>query len=162
MGFRPVGRSTITFKQNHFFNPYFFIQVMPKIEDLQKMKADLDAQIAQALALEVRLQKEREIARTKQREAEIAKGLKEIASLMRQYRLSKEHLFKAAKSAPLQPIVGSENADLLNAFNPNEIRDDARFEFERAAASKEPARRMSVEEMRQFYEKFDAAEPKSA
>jgi hypothetical protein len=81
---------------------------------------------------------------------------------MRQYRLSKEHLFKAVQTAPPLPVVGSESGELLKAFNPNDIRDDTRFEFERAAASNEPARRMSVEEMRQFYDKFDAVEPKSA
>ena len=135
---------------------------MPAIEELQKMKAALDAQIAQALLQEAILKKERALARTKAREAEIAKGLQEIVGLMRQYKLSKEHLFKAVKTAPPLPVVGTEKAALLDAFNPNDIRDDNRFEFERAAASTEPAKRMSVEEMRQFYEKFDAVEPKSA
>ena len=135
---------------------------MSAIEDLQRMKAALDAQIAQALVQEAILKKEQALARTKARESEIAKGLQEIVVLMRQYRLSKEHLFKAVQAAPPLPVVGSESGELLKAFNPNDIRDDTRFEFERAAASNEPARRMSVEEMRQFYDKFDAVEPKSA
>ena len=135
---------------------------MPAIEDLQKMKAALDAQIAQALVQEAILKKEQALARTKAREAEIAKGLQEIVVLMRQYRLSKEHLFKAVQAAPPLAVVGTESGELLNAFNPNDIRDDTRFDFERAAASNEPARRMSVEEMRQFYDKFDAVVPKSA
>ena len=135
---------------------------MPAIEDLQKMKAALDAQIAQALVQEAILKKEQALARTKARESEIAKGLQEIVVLMRQYRLSKEHLFKAVQAAPPVPVVGTESGELLRAFNPNDIRDDTRFEFERAAASTEPAKRMSVEEMRQFYDKFDAVEPKSA
>ena len=36
-----------------------------------------------------------------------------------------------------------------------QLREDAHFEFDRASRSNEPAKRMSVEEMRQFYEKFD-------
>ena len=135
---------------------------MPSIGELQSLKAALDAKIAEALVYEEQLKKERELARIKAREAEIAKGLQEIAGLMRQYRLSKEHLFKAVQTAPPLPLVGSESGELLKAFNPNDIRDDTRFEFERATASNEPAKRMSVEEMRQFYEKFDAVEPKSA
>jgi hypothetical protein len=135
---------------------------MPSIIELKALKESLDAQIAQALLQEAILKKEQDFARTRAREAEIARGLKEIAVLMRQYRLSKEHLFKAARSAAQLQVVGSESSDLLKAFNPDDIREDVRFEFERAAASKDPAKRMSVEEMRQFYEKFDAVAPKSA
>ena len=135
---------------------------MPSIAELQILKDALDAKIAEALAQDALLKKEQALARTKAREAEIARGLQEIVVLMRQYRLSKEHLFKAVQTAPPLPLVGSESGELLKAFNPNDLRDDTRFEFERAAASNEPARRMSVEEMRQFYDKFDAVEPKSA
>jgi len=132
---------------------------MPSINELKALKDALDAQIAQAMVQEAILKKQQQLARTKAREAEIATGLKEIAVLMRQYRLSKEHLFKAVQSAPPLLVAGSESGDMLKAFNPDDIRDDVRFDFERAAASKEPAKRMSVEEMRQFYEKFDAVEP---
>ena len=135
---------------------------MHSINELKALKDALDAQIAQALLQEALMKKEQALARTKAREAEIAKGLQEIAVLMRQYRLSKEHLFKVAKSAQPLLVAGSENEELLKAFNPDDIREDVRFDFERAAASKEPARRLSVEEMRQFYEKFDAVEPKAA
>lgn len=135
---------------------------MPSINELKALKDALDAQIAQALLQEAILKKQQELARTKARESEIAKGLKEIAVLMRQYRLSKEHLFKAVQSASPQQVVGSESGEFLKAFNPDDIREDVRFEFERAAASNQPARRMSVEEMRQFYEKFDAVVPKVA
>ena len=136
------------------------MSAMPTINELKALKDALDAQIAQALVQEAILKKEQEFARTKARETEIAKGLKEIAVLMRQYRLSKEHLFKAVQSVQPLQVVGTDSGELLKAFNPDDIRDDIRFEFERAAASKEPAKRMSVEEMRQFYEKFDAVEPK--
>jgi hypothetical protein len=44
---------------------------------------------------------------------------------------------------------------MLDGLKPGQLREDARFEFDRASQSKEPAKRMSVEEMRQFYEKFD-------
>ena len=131
---------------------------MPAIEDLQKMKAALDAQIAQALVQEAILKKEQELARIKAREAEIAKGLQEIAGLMRQYRLSKEHLFKAAQSSPAQ-AAGAGHGEMLNGLTSGEVRDDVRFEFERANSSNQQARPMSVEEMRQFYEKFDAVAP---
>jgi hypothetical protein len=131
---------------------------MPAIEDLQKMKAALDAQIAQALVQEAILKKEQELARIKAREAEIATGLQEIAGLMRQYRLSKEHLFKAAQSSPAQ-AAGTGHGEMLNGLTSGEVRDDVRFEFERANSSNQQARPMSVEEMRQFYEKFDAVAP---
>ena len=131
---------------------------MPAIEDLQKMKAALDAQIAQALVQEAILKKEQELARIKAREAEIATGLQEIAGLMRQYRLSKEHLFKAAQSSPAQG-AGAGHGEMLNGLTSGEVRDDVRFEFERANSSNQQARPMSVEEMRQFYEKFDAVAP---
>ena len=133
---------------------------MPAIEDLQKMKAVLDAQIAQALAQEVILKKEQELARIKAREAEIAKGLQEIAGLMREYRLSKEHLFKASQSSPAQ-AAGADHGETLNGLKSGEVRDDVRFEFERASGSNQLAKPMSVEEMRQFYEKFDAVAPQS-
>ena len=131
---------------------------MPAIEDLQKMKAALDAQIAQALVQEAILKKEQELARITAREAEIATGLQEIAGLMRQYRLSKEHLFKAAQSSPAQ-AAGAGHGEMLNGLTSGEVRDDVRFEFERANSSNQQARPMSVEEMRQFYEKFDAVAP---
>ena len=131
---------------------------MSAIEDLQKMKAALDAQIAQALVQEAILKKEQELARIKAREAEIATGLQEIAGLMRQYRLSKEHLFKAAQSSPAQ-AAGAGHGEMLNGLTSGEVRDDVRFEFERANSSNQQARPMSVEEMRQFYEKFDAVAP---
>ena len=82
--------------------------------------------------------------RVKAREAQIATGLKEISVLMRQYRLSKEHLFKAAKSAPPAQVAGAEGGATGRELNPK------------------PARPMSVEEMRQFYGQFDAIQPKSA
>ena len=127
---------------------------MPSIAELQVLKDALDAKIAEALAQDAQLKKEQALARTKAREAEVARGLKEIAMLMRQYRLSKEHLFKAAQSAPAQN--GSQGGgDTLDGLMPGQLREDARFEFDRASQSKEPAKRMSVEEMRQFYEKFD-------
>jgi hypothetical protein len=127
---------------------------MATLAELQILKNALDAKMAEALAQDAQLKKEQALARTKAREAEVARGLKEIAMLMRQYRLSKEHLFKAAQSAPAQN--GSQEAgDMLNGLRPGQQREDAHFEFDRASQSKEPAKRMSVEEMRQFYEKFD-------
>jgi hypothetical protein len=127
---------------------------MPSIAELQILKDALDAKIAEALAQDALLKKEQALARTKAREAEVAKGLKEIAILMRSYRLNKEHLFKAAQSVPAQN--GSQGGgDMLDGLKPGQLREDARFEFERASRSNEPAKRMSVEEMRQFYEKFD-------
>ena len=135
---------------------------MPDIEDLQKIKAALEEQIAQAMEEKARLKKQEEVERVKAREAEIATGLKEISVLMRQYRLSKEHLFKAAKSAIPKQVAGAEGGATSREFNPNDIRDDSSFEFERPAVSNEPARPMSVEEMRQFYRQLDAVEPKSA
>ena len=135
---------------------------MPDIEDLQKIKAALEEQIAQAMEQQAMLKKQEEVERVKAREAQIAAGLKEISVLMRQYRLSKEHLFKAAKSAPPAQVAGAEGGATGREFNPNDLRDDLGFEFERPAASNEPARPMSVEEMRQFYRQLDAVEPKSA
>ena len=44
---------------------------------------------------------------------------------------------------------------MLDGLMPGQLREDARFDIDRASRSKEPAKRMSVEEMRQFYEKFD-------
>ena len=127
---------------------------MPSIAELQVLKDALDAKIAEALAQDAQLKKEQALARTKAREAEVARGLKEIAMLMRQYRLSKEHLFKAAQSAPAQK-GGQGGGDMLDGLMPGQLREDARFEFERASNSNEPAKRMSVQEMRQFYENFD-------
>ena len=135
---------------------------MPDIEDLQKIKAALEEQIAQAMEQQAILKKQEEVERIKARETEIANGLKEISVLMRQYRLSKEHLFKAAKSATPMPVAGAEGGANGREFNPNDIRDDLGFEFERPAASNEPARPMSVDEMRQFYAQLDALKPKSA
>ena len=134
---------------------------MPDIEDLQKIKADLEAQIAQAMEQEASRKKQEEVERVKARQAEIANGLKEISVLMRQYRLSKEHLFKAAKSATPIQVAGAEGGGAGREFNPNDIRDDLGFGFERPAASNEPARPMSVEEMRQFYGQLDAIKPRS-
>jgi len=135
---------------------------MPDIEDLQKIKAYLEAQIAQAMEQEAARKKQEEVERVKARQAQIANGLKEISALMRQYRLSKEHLFKAAKSAPPAQVAGAEGGANGREFNPNDMRDDSSFGFERPAASNEPARPMSVEEMRQFYGQLDAMKPKSA
>ena len=135
---------------------------MPDIEDLQKIKAALEEQIALALEQQAILKKQEEVERVKAREAQIATGLKEISALMRQYRLSKEHLFRAAKNAPPAQVAGAEGGATGREFNPNDIRDDSSFEFERPAVSNEPARPMSVEEMRQFYGQFDAIQPKSA
>jgi hypothetical protein len=135
---------------------------MPDIEDLQKIKAALEEQIAQAMEQQAMLKKQEEVERVKAREAQIAAGLKEISVLMRQYRLSKEHLFKAAKSAPPLQVAGAEGGASSREFNPNDLRDDLGFEFERPAASNEPARPMSVDEMRQFYAQLDALKPKSA
>ena len=44
---------------------------------------------------------------------------------------------------------------MLNGLMPGQLREDAQFEFDRASSSNEPAKRMSVQEMRQFYENFD-------
>jgi hypothetical protein len=57
---------------------------MPDIEDLQKIKAALEEQIAQAMEEKARLKKQEEVERVKARQAEIANGLKEISVLMRQ------------------------------------------------------------------------------
>ena len=135
---------------------------MPDIEDLQKIKAALEEQIALALEQQAILKKQEEVERVKARQAEIANGLKEISVLMRQYRLSKEHLFKAAKSATPIQLAGAEGGATGREFNPNDLRDDLGFEFERPTASNEPARPMSVEEMRQFYGQLDAIKPRSA
>ena len=133
---------------------------MPSIGELQSLKAALDAKIAEALLYEERLKKEQELARIKARETEISKGLQEIAGLMRQYRLSKEHLFKASQGSPAQ-AAGAGHGEMLNGLKSGEVRDDVRFEFERANGSNQLAKPMSVEEMRQFYEKFDAVAPQS-
>ena len=142
--------------------PYYSKLAMPDIEDLQKIKAALEEQIAQAMEQEAIRKKQEEVERIKARETEIANGLKEISVLMRQYRLSKEHLFKAAKSATPMQVAGAGGGANGREFNPNDIRDDLGFEFERPAASNEPARPMSVDEMRQFYAQLDALKPKSA
>ena len=141
--------------------PYFSKLAMPDIEDLQKIKAALEEQIAQAMEQEAIRKKQEEVERVKARETEIANGLKEISVLMRQYRLSKEHLFKAAKSATPIQLAGAEGGATGREFNPNDLRDDLGFEFERPAVSNEPARHMSVEEMRQFYGQLDAIKPRS-
>ena len=99
---------------------------------------------------EARLKKQEEVVRVMAREAQIASGLKEVSVLMRQYRLSKEYIFKAAKSATPIQLAGVEGGATSREFNPKDLRDDLGFEFERPAASKEPARNMSVEEMRQL------------
>ena len=144
------------------YQPYFSKPAMPDIEDLQKIKAALEEQIAQAMEEKAIRKKQEEVERVKARETEIANGLKEISVLMRQYRLSKEHLFKAAKIATPMPVAGAGGGANGREFNPNDIRDDLGFEFERPAASNEPARPMSVDEMRQFYAQLDALKPKSA
>ena len=142
--------------------PYFSKLAMPDIKDLQKIKAALEEQIAQAMAEKAMLKKQEEVERVKAREAQIANGLKEISVLMRQDRLSKEHLFKAAKSATPIQLAGAEGGATGREFNPNDLRDNLGFEFERPAVSNEPARHMSVEEMRQFYGQLDAIKPNSA
>ena len=157
-----MGIHELIFWQVSFHQPYFSKPAMPDIEDLQKIKAALEEQIALALEQQAILKKQEEVERVKAREAQIATGLKESSALMRQYRLSKEHLFKAAKSAPPAQVAGAEGGATGREFNPNDLRDDLGFEFERPAVSNEPARPMSVEEMRQFYRQLDAVEPKSA
>ena len=51
---------------------------MPSIAELQVLKDALDAKIAEALAQDAQLKKEQALARTKAREAEVARGLKRL------------------------------------------------------------------------------------
>ena len=156
-----MGIHELVFLRGHTSSTLIFKASIPDIEDLQKIKAALEEQIAQAMAEKAMLKKQEEVERVKAREAQIANGLKEISVLMRQYRLSKEHLFKAAKSATPIQLAGAEGGATGREFNPNDLRDDLGFEFERPAVSNEPARHMSVEEMRQFYGQLDAIKPRS-
>ena len=61
-----------------------------RVEELQKQKAELDAQIALLAAQQ-----------NQARAAEIAEGINKIARVMNQYQLSPAHIFKNTKQRQL-------------------------------------------------------------
>ena len=71
---------------------------MNTVKELQKKKAELDAQIALL-----------EAQTAHDREDEIAKGIAEIHAVMNQYRLNAGNIFKAKSMAPGSATTGHKD-----------------------------------------------------
>ncbi len=132
---------------------------MTALEELQYQMAALQQKLVDETLAEAAKQRELVLLKARAREAEVAKGLKEIAGLMRQYRLKKEHLFKAAQQSGV--VGGANGANSLNGgfdhgAKDSQVRPDVKFDISRSPSSSAPAKPQTVEEMRQFYGKMDA------
>ena len=129
---------------------------MTAIEALQQQMADLQQKLAEETLAAAAKQREMVLQKAKAREAEVARGLKEIAGLMRQYRLNKEHLFKAAQQSGVVSGANSANGGFDHGAKESQIRADVKFDISRNPSSGAPAKPQTMEEMRQFYGKLDA------
>jgi hypothetical protein len=126
---------------------------MTALEELQYQMAVLQQKLADETLAEAAKQRERVLQLAKAREAEVAKGLTEIASLMHKYRLKREHLFKAAQQSG---VVNGTNGGFSHGAKDNQLRADVKFDITRGNITSEPAKPQTVEEMRQFYGKLDS------
>jgi hypothetical protein len=126
---------------------------MTAVEALQQQMAALQQKLAEETLAEAAKQRELVLQKARAREAEVARGLKEIAGLMRQYRLNKEHLFKAAQQSG---VVKGTNGGFDHGAKDSQVRPDVKFDIARNPGSSAPAKPQTVEEMRQFYSKMDA------
>ena len=127
---------------------------MTALEELQHQMAALQQKLAEETLAAAANQRAMLLAKEKAREAEVAKGLKEIATLMRHYELKKEHLFKAAQQSG---VVGAPGAGggMEHGAKDSQLRTDVKFDISRNPSSNAPAKPQTVEEMRQFYDKLD-------
>ena len=127
---------------------------MTALEELQHQMAALQQKLAEETLAAAAHQRAMILAKEKAREAEVAKGLKEIATLMRHYKLKKEHLFKAAQQSG---VVGAPGAGggMEHGAKDSQLRTDVKFDISRNPSSNAPAKPQTVEEMRQFYDKLD-------
>jgi hypothetical protein len=126
---------------------------MTALEELQHQMAVLQQKLAEETLAEAAKQREKVLQLAKAREAEVAKGLKEIASLMHKYRLKREHLFKAAQ---VSGIVPAATGGFAHGAKDNQLRADVKFDIARSDSSSAPAKPQTVEEMRQFYGRLDS------
>jgi hypothetical protein len=129
---------------------------MTALEELQYQMAALQQKLADETLAEAAKQREQVLLRAKAREAEVAKGLKEIAGLMRQYRLKKEHLFKAAQQSGVVSGGNGANGGFAHGAKDKEVRADVTFDISRSPSSSAPAKPQTLEEMRQFYGNMDS------
>jgi len=126
---------------------------MTALQELQHQMLVLQEKLAEETLAEAAKQRERVLQLAKAREAEVAKGLTEIASLMQKYRLKREHLFKAAQQTG---IVTAASGSFPHGAKDQQVRADVRFDISRNAGSSAPAKPQTVEEMRQFYGRLDS------
>jgi hypothetical protein len=126
--------------------------LMTALEELQHQMAALQQKLVEETLAAAAKQRAMILAREKAREAEVAKGLKEIATLMRHYKLKKEHLFKAAQQSG---VVGAPGGGMEHGAKDSQLRTDVKFDISRNPSSNAPAKPQTVEEMRQFYDKLD-------
>jgi len=129
--------------------------LMTALEELQHQMAALQQKLAEETLAAAANQRAMILAREKAREAEVAKGLKEIATLMRHYKLKKEHLFKAAQQSGVVSAPGA-GGGMEHGAKDSQRRTDVKFDISRSPNSSGPAKPLTVEEMRQFYGKMDA------
>jgi hypothetical protein len=128
-------------------------KAMTAVEALQQQMAALQQKLVEETLAEAVKQREMVLQKAKAREAEVARGLKEIAGLMRQYRLNKEHLFKAAQQSG---VVNGSPVGFEHGAKDSQLRADVTFDVSRNPASSAPAKPKTLEEMRQFYGNMDA------
>lgn len=160
-GFVVVGGSrvaTITNSKYKHCADYFHFNfvsenAMTALQELQHQMAVLQQKLAEETLAEAAKQRERVLQLAKAREAEVAKGLTEIATLMHKYRLKREHLFKAAQQSG---IVTAANGGFEHGAKDSQLRADVKFDIVRSDSSREPAKPQTVEEMRQFYGQLDS------
>ncbi len=129
---------------------------MNAVEALQQQMAALQQKLAEETLAEQARQRELVLQRARAREAEVARGLKEIAGLMRQYRLKKEHLFQAAKQSGVVSAGNGANGGFAHGAKDKEVRADVTFDISRSPSSGAPAKPKTLEEMRQFYGNMDS------
>ncbi len=129
---------------------------MTAVEALQQQMVALQQKLVEETLAEAAKARELVLQKAKAREAEVARGLKEIAGLMRQYRLNKEHLFKAAQQSGVVRGAHGATGGFEHGAKDSQVRADVKFDISRTPSSSAPAKPQTVEEMRQFYGKLDA------
>ena len=136
---------------------------MTALEELQHQMAALQQKLVEETLAAAANQRALLLAKEKAREAEVAKGLKEIAGLMRHYRLKKEHLFKAAQQSGVVSAGNGANGGFAHGAKDSQVRADVTFDISKSPASSAPAKPKTLEEMRQFYGNMDSqlSEPAS-
>ena len=135
---------------------------MTALEELEHQMAALQQKLAEETLAAAAKQRALVLAKEKAREAEVTQGLTEIAKLMRQYKLKKEHLFKAAQQTGVVSSANGANGGFDHGAKDKQVRADVKFDISRSPNSSAPAKPLTVEEMRQFYGKMDAQLNESA